>query len=920
MLYCKYSVLAVLIFLFLINIVISERTFVYQFQTSIEGPHLASTNVWIEYTKKLPPAKKFTSCLWIKITFFNFKYAACLWSYCTISNIGEKMKCLRVCLNGIWETAYRDVAFFAQIPSNQNSKDTSMKINEFRHRTWSHLRWSFSAHNGKNKFYYNGNLLGIDTINKNGISMAIDDASKLHDAAFLFGQEPDIMRGQFDKNEAFLGELSELNIWNSTLSENDIKRMASCLSLEKGNVVAWEKSHWETNNVTVLDFPNSASLCSAQQKYIIFPEKLRYPEAKETCETHGGNLAVPKSEEENKKIVDIVFKHKKSCIDNENLTDGSAVWIGAKMVDRKWYEPVTNETSNQESLGFPLNFTNLFRSTATPNYNCAYIQNDGHWLGGTYACTRVSLCTICYINKQTVFTVKGVCNIGDLDWNYYISLDDEHQIKFYEGYKRTNIVYDKENKTWSISTKHEYPQHFTYRLLSGESSKKYPVGRKTWFVDDVLCEAEEQMNPITTSTCAFSKQFSCDSGYCIDLNKRCDEQVDCLDGSDEKFCSVVDIPSSYNKDNIPEPISDNSQLKMKILTNVVNIDSVDTVDMIITLTMEISIMWNDKRLKFTNPSIKKGSIIPSEVADQLWTPFRNLVHENAILGEIIYDTHSNLKLMSHFPEVPDASNAIENRLFNGSRNSLEITQMMKIKYNCIFDVKKFPFDTENCSVIMKVNQRNEIQGRKVTISFVDEGYVLYNGSSNVGQFLIGKMSSEVKNTIDTTRYIVTIPFNRLFTNQLLTTFVPTLILWLFGYSTLFIDIDYPTDRFMGAGTALLVLTTLLNAVTHDLPKTSYMKYVDVWFLWHLISTFAMIAYHICISRLQKCCKYDSDNQILPTDAPEIENEKLPSKMKRKLTKSCYDASGIKQINKIFVVAIPILNTIFYVMYFCLTLH
>jgi hypothetical protein len=360
---------------------------------------------------------------------------------------------------------------------------------------------------------------------------------------------------------------------------------------------------------------------------------------------------------------------------------------------------------------------------------------------------------------------------------------------------------------------------------------------------------------------------------------------------------------------------------MKILANVMNIDSVDTVDMIITLTLEIRIMWNDKRLKFTNPSIKKGSIIPSEVADQLWTPFRNLVHENAILGEIIYDTHSNLRLISQFPEDPDASKAIENRIFNGSHNSLEITQMMKIKYNCIFDVKKFPFDTENCSVIMKVDQRNEIKGPKETISFADEGYVIYNGPSNVGQFLIGQMSSEVKNTNNATRYIVIIPFNRLFTNQLLTTFVPTLILWLFGYSTLFIDIDDTTDRFMGAGTALLVLTTLLNAVTRDLPNTSYMKYVDVWFLWHLISTFAMIAYHICLGRLQKYGKYVNDNQVSPAESIDLEDdEKLPTKMKQKVTKTCYNTSGIKHINKIFVVAVPILNTIFYVMYFYLTLH
>lgn len=44
--------------------------------------------------------------------------------------------------------------------------------------------------------------------------------------------------------------------------------------------------------------------------------------------------------------------------------------------------------------------------------------------------------------------------------------------------------------------------------------------------------------PQTPSPCS-SKQFSCASGECVHLDRRCDLQRDCVDGSDEKDCSKL---------------------------------------------------------------------------------------------------------------------------------------------------------------------------------------------------------------------------------------------------------------------------------------------------------------------------------------------------------------------------------------------
>ena len=149
--------------------------------------------------------------------------------------------------------------------------------------------------------------------------------------------------------------------------------------------------------------------------------------------------------------------------------------------------------------------------------------------------------------------------------------------------------------------------------------------------------------------------------------------------------------------------------------------------------MEIRLNWNDQRLKFFNPELNKSNIIPFQIAQELWTPLQDLKHENAIIGEIIHEDGNTLELSANIPEDLDPEEPIENRLFKGSTNSLVLTQRMKVKYNCIFNVKKFPFDGENCRLIMKITQRKEN-----SITFVDNGNITYLGLVNVGQAAAAK--------------------------------------------------------------------------------------------------------------------------------------------------------------------------------------
>ena len=149
--------------------------------------------------------------------------------------------------------------------------------------------------------------------------------------------------------------------------------------------------------------------------------------------------------------------------------------------------------------------------------------------------------------------------------------------------------------------------------------------------------------------------------------------------------------------------------------------------------------------------------------------------------------------------------------------------------------------------------------------------------------------------------------SRIATNQFLNTFCPTVILWSFVYSTLFINPNENgfNNRFMGSGTALLVIAFLINTAKGDLPKTAYMKLIDIWFLWHILSSLMIIIYHIVLDRIRENLENHTRMGDDVVEYQEDGGNALAIKNKKR----------IRNINNVLAVLFPTLNCIFYIVYF-----
>ena len=883
--------------------VFGEQTFMASFQTDIRDNTLASTDVWVEFSGEIPRSKEFTVCHWIKIKFHNSENAGCLWSYCTEEKPGDKMECLQVCMASDHLTLNRNLMFVREVNlKTGHTVDVGrIEVKNYRHRTWTHLCWSYSAQTGESRYYHDGKILDTEQLDVTDDDLALKASSEMSKHALIFGQEQDEIGGGFQKGEAYIGHLSEFNIWNFTLSDKQVLDMASCTAILKGNVLAWEKSGLLTHNVNMKDIKDIALFCNNSTEYVIFTKKMKFSEGETLCKINGGNLVVPKSDQESQKILAIVSKHKKMCTGNSDSKNENAVWIGAIKIDHKWHYLLDNP-----SHGTPLKYTKILRTRTTPYSNCAYLRNDGFWLEGRSDCGKISLCTVCEITGTPVFTIKGLCTHSDYDWNYYLSVDKDNQIMAYEGYKRSRILFDHTINDWISAPYSDYSKDTVGKLKASDNYLlNHPIGRQNWSIYDPYCKLYGHQHTFTMSKCEYPQQFTCNSGHCIDIVNRCGGEKQCQDGSDEEICDWVKIPAAYNVANPPASRDGGNPLEIGTKVTIEHIDSIDTVNMILSLTMKITFQWNDKVLMFSNLIPDSNNLIPTEKRKLIWNPFREMIQDDAIIGGDKYDKYY-LSVHGTIAQKSDFTNPIENRLYNGSNNPLMLTLRMKTKYICAFDVRRFPFDGQQCELNMKINQRQYYK-----ISFTEHANITYGGETIIDQFSIGKIYSNVTYSNESTQFTVIIPMSRIAINHFLNTFFPTVILWSFGYSTLFIE---PNDngfdnRFMGSGTALLVIATLINAVKTDLPQTAYTKFIDIWFLWHVLAVFVIIVYHIVLDRIRKNLEKQTSKKDEIVEFDEDEKTSLDA----------FDAKTIKNINITLIIVFPTVNGLFYIVYFYLKL-
>ena len=85
--------------------------------------------------------------------------------------------------------------------------------------------------------------------------------------------------------------------------------------------------------------------------------------------------------------------------------------------------------------------------------------------------------------------------------------------------------------------------------------------------------------------------------------------------------------------------------------------------------------------------------------------------------------------------------------------------------------------------------------------------------------------------------IMSIVLKRKVATELLTTYLPTILLLLITFVTIFFDKDLFGDAIAVNLTIMLVMTTIFTSKIEELPPTSDMKMIDAWLIFCLVVPF-----------------------------------------------------------------------------------
>ncbi|XP_033466805.1 neuronal pentraxin-2 [Epinephelus lanceolatus] len=165
-------------------------------------------------TKSLPEMYAFTLCMWIKSS--TSPGIGTPFSYGVPGQANEIV--LIEWGNNPIELLINDKV--AQLPL------------EVRDGRWHHICICWTTRDGQWDAYQDGEKLGT------GDNLAAWHPIK-PGGVIILGQEQDVVGGRFDAGQAFVGELSQVNIWDRVLKPVEIQSMANCSSYIPGNVISW---------------------------------------------------------------------------------------------------------------------------------------------------------------------------------------------------------------------------------------------------------------------------------------------------------------------------------------------------------------------------------------------------------------------------------------------------------------------------------------------------------------------------------------------------------------------------------------------------------------------------------------------------------------------------------------------------------
>ncbi|XP_063600302.1 uncharacterized protein LOC134776481 [Penaeus indicus] len=653
----------------------------------------------------------------------------------------------------------------------------------------------------------------------------------------VFGQDQDSYGGGYINIQSLCATLADLRIYDYCLNDDELMAYSDCsldLATSSSPIVSFSdiERDFEAMNVEISQIQND-EYCGAQRNDIlIFPEFRSFKEAKHLCHISGGELMVPRSEEEIWKLFSKTVYYINFC----NSGSMTSFWLGVK-------GNVTSQSWEHYATGSELNYTNFVQHkipVEEPNICVGFAGNNNtnaNQHGGWYSVScRLRRCPICLQDEVVLLKARGLCKDSLFDRQYFLT-NDKGLITFtgvyYSMITRHFPSNDTDDLDYGFWLLNRLDKPSVWATLRMDSPTHYPLGRHLWRVENDVC-GNSTMSIIITA--CKEQQFSCSDGTCVELRQRCDMELDCPDDSDEMGCEFLTLAPSYNSDN-PPPRQDITQpVQVEIHIDIYAIRKIDVANFQFTCEVEVTMEWFDSRLRFRhlNNATELNSLTGLE--QQPWRPKLEFLGDRNTASDV-QERWATLSVRRYTMPLDDNDEEeFESEVFEGEGNSLLQVQKLTVTTPCQFYLEKFPFDQQHCSMGLKMSG--------ITKDYIALNYrkdsITFSGRRRMLEYVLVKETIDNGDVGNYSGVEVQLYLRNLSNFYITSTYVPTFIIVVIGYLVFFFPITNFNERIMVGLTGLLVEATFFSQVNSSIPHTAYMKLVDIWMVFCILTLFQVV--------------------------------------------------------------------------------
>ena len=168
--------------------------------------------------------------------------------------------------------------------------------------------------------------------------------------------------------------------------------------------------------------------------------------------------------------------------------------------------------------------------------------------------------------------------------------------------------------------------------------------------------------------------------------------------------------------------------------------------------------------------------------------------------------------------------------YSGADHSLNLRRQSRNKFSCSFDkMKDYPFDTQNCSILLYLPVKDSERAKLVGVSLKNLENLEFI------QYLVDwKYGSGYDARTEKDVLTVSLILSRKFMKIFMVSYLPTILMNIINQATNYIRGETKYDMIITVNiTCMMVLASVYLSVSSSLPVTSDIKPVEVWLLFNL---------------------------------------------------------------------------------------